>query len=152
MCMKPMIMVGPPQAIPRISIPLAMMFSKASKLAKLLTLTVPAVFTPCTTVASTPCGAIVPLVAPCRVGRLTEVQLLGLRTSGLGLKSLGAHVTAGLVSAGGTAPGAGAECILSESRSSQRKGSYNGQSRERHSKFREGFHREPPRHAQKYKC
>jgi len=36
MCMKAMIIVGPPQAIPRISIPLAMMLRNASKLAKLL--------------------------------------------------------------------------------------------------------------------
>ena len=34
----------------------------------LVTRTVPAVFTPCTTVASPACGPIVPLVAPCSVG------------------------------------------------------------------------------------
>ena len=68
MYMKPMIIVGPPQAMPRISIPLAMMLSRASKLARLLTRTVPAVLMPVTNVASLPCGPIVPLVAPCNEG------------------------------------------------------------------------------------
>jgi|GEM_PF-1084338 len=61
-CMKPIIMVGPPQAIPRICMPLATILSKASKLARLLTLTVAPVLTPATAPASVACVAMVPLL------------------------------------------------------------------------------------------
>jgi SAM-dependent methyltransferase len=85
MCMKPMIMVGPPQAIPSICHPSVMMLSDASRLARLLTRTVPAVFTFMSSgfllfgireEMSLACGPMVPFVAPCSIGAVALASAL----------------------------------------------------------------------------